>query len=198
MEGASLNLLHMEEGRIVRSGTANTYEYFLRDHLGNNRWGFKVATPGTASFRSDYYPFGLQYQQNINVGSPENEYLYNGKELQKGTGMLDYGARQYDPLIGRWNVVDPLVEQMRRNRPYNYAFNNPLRFIDPDGMAPTDVIINATEKNKAFAELQASVKWQLVLSMDAAGKVSYTQDVGSKLSKDSKQLTKAIDDHSVV
>src|SRR5690606_6326996 len=68
-EDNTLNLLHMEEGRITKSGPTYTYEYLLKDHLGNNRSGFKAATPGTASFRSDYYPFGLQYQQNIVVGS---------------------------------------------------------------------------------------------------------------------------------
>ncbi|WP_228441418.1 RHS repeat-associated core domain-containing protein [Chryseobacterium phosphatilyticum] len=86
---------------------------------------------------NNYYPFGLNHIGGGNMSSFSNyhSYKFGGKELQE-TGMYDFGARMYMPDLGRWGVIDPMAEAMRRYSPYNYAFNNPISFIDPDGMQP--------------------------------------------------------------
>ncbi|MEP1035103.1 RHS repeat-associated core domain-containing protein [Ekhidna sp.] len=87
----------------------------------------------------DYYPYGLTFNSYQEESARENRFKYNGKELDENTQWYDYGARMYQADLGRWFSVDPLADLMRSNSPYNYAFNNPIRFIDPDGRAPSSI-----------------------------------------------------------
>jgi len=122
----------------------NKYIYSYTDHLGNVRVSYSRSSAGSAEVleENNYYPFGLKHQgYTFLTGNPAYNYQYNGKELQKETGWNDYGARMYMADIGRWGVIDPLAETSRRFTPYNYAFNNPISFIDPDGrraMSPAE------------------------------------------------------------
>jgi RHS repeat-associated protein len=65
--------------------------------------------------------------------------LLHGKEQISSSRFYDYGARQYDPVLGRWLSVDPLAEKFTSYSPYIMSLNNPIRFIDPDGRAPLDI-----------------------------------------------------------
>jgi len=130
----SIQYIMTEEGQAAPNGTTNyDYQYFLGDNLGNTRVSFGTK-PGVAVKyqKDDYYPFGMEISDT--VSSPKNYYLYNKKDLQSEFAEYDYGARFYDPVIGRFNTIDPLAEKSRRYSTYTYVSDNPISRIDPDGM----------------------------------------------------------------
>jgi RHS repeat-associated protein len=85
--------------------------------------------------QTDYDPFGLVTDESIRENTVQNDFLYNGKELQKDFDLnwYDYGARMYDAALGRWHVIDPMAEKYSNWSPYSYVLNNPLKFTDTDG-----------------------------------------------------------------
>src|SRR5690554_309776 len=113
------------EGYVKRN-TNNTYLYVYqyKDHLGNVRLSYAdVNKNGTIEPASEileennYYPFGLKHKGyneivNSNRSEAAERYKFNGMEWQPelGLDLYDFGARNYDPVIGRWLNVDPLAE----------------------------------------------------------------------------------------
>ncbi len=149
----NLDFILTSEGRIKYQGGSYTYEYFLKDHLGNTRVAFKDTNNSPLILQEyEYFPFGM-VARDYNYSS-NNKYLYNGKELQDDLGLdwYDYGARMYDPALGRWHVQDPRAEKYDSWSLYNYALNNPVLLIDPMG---DTVTFNGSKAGVNNAEEQA-------------------------------------------
>ncbi|EHO40688.1 RHS repeat-associated core domain-containing protein [Caldithrix abyssi DSM 13497] len=115
--------------------------FYLKDHLGNIR--VTVDENGDVKGYNDYYPFGLTMPgRSMNTALNYAFYKFSSKELDEENDINWYyfGARYYDPEIGRWWSVDPLAEKIIWLTPYNYARNNPIIRFDLYGLS--DLVFN--------------------------------------------------------
>jgi RHS repeat-associated protein len=139
------------------------YEFMMKDHLGNNRLAFRCieienataitqAYPAIVTAEYQYDAWGLSIENQMMASSftaqfekfeATNRYKYNDKEYISDSKLYDYGARHYDPVVGRWWGVDPKAYLMPAWSPYSFCFNNPLMFVDPDGQIPYPITIRA-------------------------------------------------------
>lgn len=120
------------------------YHYYSTDHQGNVRAVY--GENGTVEQTVAYDPFGVIIP-DLSTNVSHQPYLYNGKELDRVHGLdwYDYGARMYDPAIMRWPAIDPMCEKFYNVSPYVYCLNNPVRFLDRDGLEPGDFFFTVDE-----------------------------------------------------
>lgn len=165
------------------NGPLFNYVYNYTDHLGNIRLRY-AQDPQTQALtileEDHYYPFGLKhkgYESEHKIFEFEEssstvvlipitpdltesyKYKFGGKELQSefGIEMYDFGARNYDPAIGRWMNVDPLAEKYYGINPYAYVFNNPAQLIDPDGRK-VEYVREEGQSRKEFRQARREFK----------------------------------------
>jgi RHS repeat-associated protein len=190
-----LEAIYHPEGRIYNTDITNLtnaaialrHEFCIKDHLGNTRLTFtdknndgSIQVPSEILQENHYYPFGMNTNGPWMNDAAANDktYQYNGKELESfgGLGWHDYGARFYDPSIGRFTTVDPMVSEFPSWTPYHYVHNNPLRYTDPTGMSANDIIIRP-KKGEDHVALQTFVHLQSLttkkLEMDSKGNVTF-------------------------
>jgi RHS repeat-associated protein len=126
---------------------AQSYWYHS-DHLGSA--SYITGADGQVCSNINYFPTGEVFVEQ-NLKTNVLPYKFNGKELDAETGYYYYGARYYNPKVSLWLNVDPLAEQT--GQPYIAFNNNPVRFIDPTGMAPIDPGSNPDEQRGFFGRV---------------------------------------------
>ena len=127
--GLEIESTDFAAGRILKTSTKYDLRYFVRDYLGSVR--AIVNAQGQRLEAIDYMPYGSRWKDPMRLVT-DNRYLFNGKEWQP-TGdldVLDYGARQYDPELGRWFNPDPAMQFLN---PYTFCANDPVNGVDTDG-----------------------------------------------------------------
>jgi len=174
---------------FVDNGIREKNLYFYHpDHLGSS--SYITDREGRITQHTEYIAFGEVLFEEHST-SKTIPYLFNGKELDTETGLYYYGARYYDPKVSIFLNVDPLAE--KTHDPYGYVWNNPMKFLDPDGKAPADIIIKGNKSKEAFDQLQSSTK--LKLKMNNTGKVTAE---GKARTDADKKLLEAITDTNVI
>ena len=153
-------------------GQVGTVYYLFTDHLGSSNVSYRA--DGQQTITQRYYPWGT-----IRPG-PSNalptDYTFTGQKLDESTGLMYYGARYYDPALGRFVQADTIVPNLANpqdlNR-YAYVRNNPLKYTDPSGHW-LDTVIDIVSISMTINEIrQEGLNWKNGLSLVA--------DVGSLL-----------------
>lgn len=122
-----------------------------------------TAADGSVVWREDYSAFGER--KRVETGSSNNQNWFIGKPQDAQTGLVYFGARWYDPQVGRFLAFDPAgvdPDNAHSFNRYAYGNNNPYSFFDPDGREPQfvgrigrEVVDKSMMSPQVFAERMA-------------------------------------------
>jgi RHS repeat-associated protein len=127
----TIRYIYAGSQRVALKKNTGAVEYFLPDHLGGTH---RIAdSNGNIVRTTSYQPFGSTYQTS---GTQDDDHKFTGQRLDDTTGLYYYGARYYDPAVGRFITPDTIMQApydpQALNR-YVYCRNNPIIYVDPSG-----------------------------------------------------------------
>jgi len=125
------NESYLSAGGLMVTLPNGTKQFNAMDNIGSVRLVVQDSSGVVTTKHFDYKPFG----DTLNA-SGESRIGYASQERDEESRYFAMGARQYDPLTGRFLSVDPLYEQFPDKTPYHYCNNNPVSFKDPSGLSP--------------------------------------------------------------
>jgi RHS repeat-associated protein len=141
--------------RIAMRDQTGKLHYFLNDHLGSTR--VVLDSTGVVKDKHQYFAFGESWFEETNTNQ---SYRYTGKPLDSESGLdiYYYGARYYDPELGRFLGIDPLASKYPSWSPYAYAADNPLRNVDPNGKV-VETVIDVASVGMSAVDLYNDPSW---------------------------------------
>lgn len=156
-------------GQVLVIGGCDVARWIVTDHLGSPRIEVEVSGSLSAVRRHDYFPFGeenLQGVQRTTANGYQTDCVrqrFGAKELDNETGLHFFGERYYASAQGRFTSGDPLMASAKTGNPQSwnrfvYVLNNPLRYIDPDGMQAKDAWSQLTPEEQKLITAKLGLK----------------------------------------
>lgn len=135
--------------------------FMAADHHGTGEIAIDAVTGAVSQRRYD--PYGVERGQATGTWPGQKGFV--GGTIDASTGLIHLGAREYDPTIGKFISVDPLIDytQPQQINGYAYANNSPVTLSDPSGLAPADCSLTPdgcgpqTESNGDVDKAQSDV-----------------------------------------
>ena len=180
--------------------SADTVTYIVTDPAGSPIAGMNQA--GAITWRENYQPFGEKLENA--PASTDNDIWFGGKEFDDDTELSFFGARYYEPTIGRFVSIDPQgfdEENIFSFGRYAYGNNNPYKFVDPDGETPAHILAAlavVAARGVVYVARSAKSLGKVVKTAKKGGNVKQTsKGSGEKVAKKTTQSGVGVTRHSV-
>ncbi|MFH0949248.1 MAG: RHS repeat-associated core domain-containing protein [Candidatus Aenigmatarchaeota archaeon] len=171
--------------RVATINETGALTYNHADYLGSVR--LVTSESREQLLKEDYTPFGSTLTETGYSSALQNDYKFTGKE-QDISGLYYYGARYYNPDIGRFTTVDPAYDPTES--PYAYAANNPVKYVDPNGRKVIFAPELTTTLERWRITKEELLKFHVFASLESSTKIYTFRNLNPE---DSAKLTGIVD-----